>query len=94
MCPHTATKLAQSAHASSTGAALVKIQGNAIAISPLPIAAIILMLPTCGGVQSGLGTLLVIYVTKFITGGLRVEKEEEVAGLDNAIHGERAFEMD
>jgi len=43
---------------------------------------------------SGLGTLIVIYVTQFITGGLRVEKEEEVIGLDNSIHGERAFEMD
>lgn len=43
---------------------------------------------------SGLGTLLVIYITKFITGGLRVEKEDEIVGLDNAIHGERAFEMD
>lgn len=43
---------------------------------------------------SGVGTLLVIYITKFITGGLRVEKEEEIVGLDNAIHGERAFEMD
>ncbi len=43
---------------------------------------------------SGIGTLIVIYVTKFITGGLRVDKEAEIVGLDNSIHGERAFEMD
>jgi Amt family ammonium transporter len=43
---------------------------------------------------SGIGTLVVIYVTKFLTGELRVEKEAEIMGLDNSIHGERAFEMD
>ncbi len=43
---------------------------------------------------SGIGTLIVIYVTKLLTGGLRVEVEAEVAGLDNALHGERAFEID
>ncbi|MFN2367037.1 MAG: hypothetical protein ABR523_11340 [Desulfurivibrionaceae bacterium] len=41
---------------------------------------------------SAVGTLIVIYVTKAITGGIRVEKEAEFMGLDNAIHGERAFE--
>ncbi len=45
-------------------------------------------------VFSGIRTLVVIYVTKHLTGGLRVEKEEEIMGLDNSIHGERAFEMD
>jgi Amt family ammonium transporter len=43
---------------------------------------------------TGIGTLLVIYVTKMITNGLRVGEEEEVEGLDNVIHGERAFELD
>jgi len=43
---------------------------------------------------SAIGTLIVILVTKAITGGIRVEKEAEVMGLDNAIHGERAFEID
>ena len=42
---------------------------------------------------SGIGTLIVITITKFITGGLRVEKEDEIVGLDSAIHGERAFEI-
>ncbi len=43
---------------------------------------------------SGIGTLIVIYVTKILTGGLRVKAEDEIAGLDNALHGERAFELD
>lgn len=43
---------------------------------------------------SAVGTLIVIFVTKAITGGIRVDKESEVMGLDNAIHGERAFEID
>jgi Amt family ammonium transporter len=43
---------------------------------------------------TGIGTVIVVYVTKAITGGIRVEKEAEVEGLDNALHGERAFELD
>jgi Amt family ammonium transporter len=39
------------------------------------------------------GTLIVIYLTKWLTGGLRVSQEYEVAGLDSSIHGERAFEI-
>jgi len=45
-------------------------------------------------VFTAVGTLIVIYVTKIVTGGLRVEENEEIEGLDNAIHGERAFELD
>ncbi len=44
-------------------------------------------------VCSAVGTLIVIYVTKLLTGGLRVSEETEVAGLDSSIHGERAFEI-
>jgi len=44
-------------------------------------------------VFSAAGTLIVIYLTKWLTGGLRVTEENEVAGLDSAIHGERAFEI-
>jgi Amt family ammonium transporter len=39
-------------------------------------------------------TLVIVFVTKFITNGIRVEKEDELAGLDNALHGERAFEIE
>jgi Amt family ammonium transporter len=39
------------------------------------------------------GTVIVVVITRFITGGLRVEKEEEIQGLDSSLHGERAFEI-
>jgi len=42
---------------------------------------------------SAIGTFIVAYLTKLITGGLRVEHEDEIIGLDNAQHGERAFEI-
>ena len=42
---------------------------------------------------TAIGTLIVVYITKFLTGGLRVDEENEVVGLDNTIHGERAFEI-
>ncbi|HIJ54940.1 MAG TPA: ammonium transporter [Deltaproteobacteria bacterium] len=42
---------------------------------------------------TGIGTFILIYVTKFLTGGLRVEEQNEIEGLDNALHGERAFEI-
>ena len=44
-------------------------------------------------VFSAIGTLIVVYVTKLLTGGLRVTQENEIAGLDSSIHGERAFEI-
>ena len=45
-------------------------------------------------IYSAVGTLILIYVTRFLTSGLRVDDEEEIIGLDNAIHGERAFELE
>ncbi|NNK93991.1 MAG: ammonium transporter [Desulfobacterales bacterium] len=45
-------------------------------------------------VFSAIGTLVIVYITKLLTGGLRVNEEDEILGLDNAIHGERAFELD
>jgi len=42
---------------------------------------------------SAIGTLAVALLTKLITGGLRVSHDEEIEGLDNAQHGERAFEI-
>ncbi len=43
---------------------------------------------------TAVGTLIVIYITKAITGGIRVDEEDEIQGLDSSIHGERAFELD
>jgi Amt family ammonium transporter len=42
---------------------------------------------------TAVGTLIVVYVTKWVTNGLRVSPEQEVEGLDSAVHGERAFEI-
>ncbi len=43
---------------------------------------------------SAVGTLIVIYITKAVCGGLRVDQDSEVSGLDSSIHGERAFEIE
>ncbi len=42
---------------------------------------------------SAVGTLIVARVTGLVTGGLRVARDEEIEGLDQARHGERAFEI-
>jgi Amt family ammonium transporter len=44
-------------------------------------------------VFTAVGTLIVITVTKALTGSLRVERDDEIQGLDNALHGERGFEI-
>jgi Amt family ammonium transporter len=44
-------------------------------------------------VFSAVATLIVIGVTRLLTGGLRIDKDSEVQGLDNAFHGERGFEI-
>ena len=44
-------------------------------------------------VFTAIGTLIVVFVTKALAGGLRVEGDEEIQGLDNALHGERGFEI-
>jgi Amt family ammonium transporter len=44
-------------------------------------------------VFTAVGTLIVIAITKLLTGGLRVERDDEIQGLDNALHGERGFEI-
>ena len=43
---------------------------------------------------TAIATFIVIHITRFITGGLRVDEENEILGLDNSIHGERAFEIE
>ena len=44
-------------------------------------------------VFTAVGTIIVTLITKFLTAGLRVEEESEIIGLDNSLHGERAFEI-
>jgi Amt family ammonium transporter len=43
---------------------------------------------------SAVATLVVVYVTRFLCGGLRVDGQDERTGLDSALHGERAFEIE
>lgn len=42
---------------------------------------------------TAIGTWAVVCITRMIVGGLRVERDDEIAGLDNSQHGERAFEI-
>jgi Amt family ammonium transporter len=44
-------------------------------------------------VYTAVGTWIVVAVTKALTGGIRVDPDSEVQGLDNALHGERGFEI-
>ncbi len=43
---------------------------------------------------TAVGTYAVVAVTRLVTGGIRVTQESEVLGLDGALHGERAFEIE
>ncbi len=44
-------------------------------------------------IYSAIGTLIVISVTRVVTKGLRVDPDTEIQGLDQAVHGERGFEI-
>ena len=45
-------------------------------------------------VFTAVGTFIVVMITKIVTSGLRVDQDNEIVGLDSALHGERAFEID
>jgi Amt family ammonium transporter len=42
---------------------------------------------------SAVATTVVLLVTRLLTGGLRVDAESEIKGLDGSVHGERGFEI-
>jgi Amt family ammonium transporter len=42
---------------------------------------------------TAVATAVVVVITRAATGGLRVNEEDEVKGLDAALHGERAFDI-
>jgi Amt family ammonium transporter len=42
---------------------------------------------------SAVATAVVVITTKALTGGLRVDRDSEIKGLDGSVHGERAFEI-
>lgn len=45
-------------------------------------------------VYAAAGTFVLASITRLATGGLRVSEEDEVAGLDGSIHGERGFVLE
>ena len=42
---------------------------------------------------TAVGTTIVVWITKLLTGGLRVNRDDEIKGLDSSLHGERGFEF-
>ena len=45
------------------------------------------------GVYTLIGTVVVYYIASLLTGGARVDEEVESQGLDEAVHGERGFNL-
>ncbi len=45
------------------------------------------------GLFTAIGTALVYYIAVLITGGKRVDEEQESMGLDESVHGERGFNL-
>ena len=45
------------------------------------------------GLFTLIGTVIVYYIAVAITGGRRVSEDNEVAGLDESVHGERGFNL-
>lgn len=45
------------------------------------------------GLFTLIGTVVVYYIAVAITGGRRVIEDEEVAGLDESVHGEYGFNL-
>ena len=45
------------------------------------------------GVYVAIGTAVVYFISSLLTGGARVDEETEVEGLDEAVHGEKGFDL-
>ena len=45
------------------------------------------------GLITLIGTVVVYYIASALTGGGRVDEETETMGLDEAVHGERGFNL-
>ena len=45
------------------------------------------------GIYTAIGTAVVYYISSLITGGARVDEDTETEGLDEAVHGERGFNL-
>jgi Amt family ammonium transporter len=66
-------------------AGLVYGNPNQLVIQAISIVATIIFV--------AVATWIVVLVTRLLTGGIRVDQESEIVGLDSAVHGERAFEV-
>ena len=45
------------------------------------------------GLFTLIGTVVVYYIATLLTGGARVNDEEESVGLDEALHGEKSINL-
>jgi len=45
------------------------------------------------GLFTAVGTVVVYYISVLLTGGKRVDEEQESMGLDESVHGERGFNL-
>ena len=45
------------------------------------------------GIYTLIGTVVVYYIASTLTGGARVNEENESQGLDESVHGERGFNL-
>ena len=45
------------------------------------------------GVYTLIGTVVVYYIASILTGGARVNEDNESQGLDESVHGERGFNL-
>jgi len=45
------------------------------------------------GLFTAIGTVVVYYISVLLTGGKRVDEEQESMGLDESVHGERGFNL-
>ncbi len=45
------------------------------------------------GLFTAIGTVVVYYIAVLLTGGKRVDEEQESMGLDESVHGERGFNL-
>ena len=66
----------------------LKESGNRLAQFMVQVESVVIV-----GIYTTIGTVIVYYIASLITGGARVNEEEEIEGLDEAVHGERAINL-
>jgi len=66
----------------------LKESGNRLAQFMVQVESVVIV-----GIYTAIGTAIVYYIASLITGGARVDEEEEIEGLDEAVHGERSINL-